>query len=67
MPLWTAWWDAIWLLRPAFSRLRSFKWFVTVVAGFTVRIDLLGVTSIVRALKLEGDVPNSVAGLSRWS
>lgn len=53
MPLWTAWWNAIWLLRPAFSRLRSFMWFATVVAGFTVRIDLLGVTSIVRALKLE--------------
>ena len=53
MPLWTAWWSAIWLLRPAFSRLRSFMWFATVVAGFTVRTDLLGVTSIVRALKLE--------------
>ena len=53
MPLWTAWWHAIWLLRPAFSRLRSFMWFATVVAGFTVRTDLLGVTSIVRALKLE--------------
>ncbi len=53
MPLWTAWWNALYLLRPAFSRLRSFMWFVTVVAGFTVRIDLLGVTSIVRALKLE--------------
>ena len=53
MSLWTAWWSAIWLLRPAFSRLRSFMWFATVVAGFTVRTDLLGVTSIVRALKLE--------------
>ena len=53
MPLWTAWWNAMWLLRPAFSRLRSFMWFATVVAGFTVRTDLLGVTSIVRSLKLE--------------
>lgn len=52
MALWTAWWDAIWLLRPAFSRLRSFMWFATVVAGLTVRTDLLGVSSIVRALKL---------------
>ncbi len=43
----------MWLLRPAFSRLRSFLWFATVVAGLTVRTDLLGVTSIVRALKLE--------------
>jgi len=52
MPLWIAWWNAIWLLRPAFSRLRSFMWFATAVAGLTVRTELLGVTSIVRALKL---------------
>ena len=52
MSLWMAWWDAIWLLRPAFSRLRSFMWFATAVAGLTVRTELLGVTSIVRALKL---------------
>lgn len=52
MPLWMAWWDAIRLLRPAFSRLRTFLWFATAVAGLTVRAELLGVTSIVRALKL---------------
>lgn len=52
MSLWIAWWDAIRLLRPAFSRLRSFMWFATAVAGLTVRTELLGVTSIVRALKL---------------
>jgi len=52
MSLWIAWWDAIVLLRPAFSRLRSFMWFTTAVAGLTVRTELLGVTSIVRALTL---------------
>src|SRR3970040_2762477 len=52
MSLWMAWSNAIWLLRPAFSRLRSFMWFATAVAGLTVRTELLGVTSIVRALKL---------------
>ena len=41
------------MLRPAFSRQRSFLWFVTAVAGLTVRTELLGVTSIVRALKLK--------------
>src|SRR5436305_14440066 len=50
--LWSIWWNAILLLRPAFSRLRTFMWFVTAVAGLTVRVDLLGVTSIVRALNL---------------
>ena len=52
MSLWMLWWNAIWLLRPAFSRLQTFLWFATAVAGFTVRTELLGVTSIVRALAL---------------
>src|SRR5581483_4136692 len=53
MILWRYWWDAIWLLRPVFSRLRSFLWFATAVAGLTVRTELLGVTSIVRGLALK--------------
>jgi hypothetical protein len=52
MPLWMAWWNAIRLLRPAFSRLRTFLWFTTAVAGLAVRTERLGVTSLVRALKL---------------
>src|ERR1700757_4030969 len=52
LSLWGLWWNAILLLRPAFSRLRSFMWFATIVAGLTVRLELLGVTSIVRALTL---------------
>jgi hypothetical protein len=53
VPLWIAWSNAIRLLRPAFSRQRSFLWFATAVAGLTVRTELLGVTSIVRALRLQ--------------
>jgi hypothetical protein len=52
LSLWGIWWSAILVLRPAFSRLRTFMWFVTAVAGLTVRADVLGVTSIVRALNL---------------
>jgi hypothetical protein len=52
LSLWGIWWSAILVLRPAFSRLRTFMWFVTAVAGLTVRVDVLGVTSIVRALNL---------------
>lgn len=52
LELWAIWWNAILLLRPAFSRLRTFMWFATAVAGLTVRVELLGVTSIVRALNL---------------
>ena len=50
LELWAVWWNAILLLRPAFSRLRTFMWFVTAVAGLTVRVEL--VTSIVRAVNL---------------
>ena len=60
MSLWMAWWDAICLLRPAFSRRRSFMWFAVVVAGLTVRTELLGVTSIVRALKLRPALYNKL-------
>lgn len=52
MSLWLHWWNAILLLRPACSRLRTFLWFAAGVAGITVRTELLGVTSIVRALRL---------------
>jgi hypothetical protein len=52
MHLWIHWWNAIWQLRPACSRDRTFLWFAAAVAGLTVRVDLLGVTSIVRALGL---------------
>jgi hypothetical protein len=34
MSLWMHWWNAIWRLRPAFSRLQTFLWFATAVAGF---------------------------------
>ena len=52
MEIWLCWWNMIWQLRPAFSRLRTFLWFATCVKGLTVRSDLLGVTSIIRALGL---------------
>lgn len=53
MHLWLKWWALIWELRPACSRTRSCLWFVTFVAGLTIRSDLLGVTSVVRALGLK--------------
>jgi len=51
--LWIAWWNAIILLKPAFAQTRVFFWFVLAVAGLTIRQDHFGVTSIVRALKLQ--------------
>ena len=53
MMLWSLWWQWSSPLRPACSRTRTFMWMRVVLAGFSVRQDLLGVTSIVRALGLE--------------
>lgn len=54
MQLWFYWWDVISLLRPAFSRQRTFLWYAICIAGLTVRTDKLGVTSIIRSLGLDG-------------
>ena len=56
LSLWGLWWNAIQLLRPAFSRRSTFMWFAAIVAGMTVRVDTLGVTSIVRALDLRPEL-----------
>lgn len=51
--LWVLLWEAMWELRPAFARIRSFLWFTLIVAGLTIHTDTLGVASIMRALKLQ--------------
>jgi hypothetical protein len=53
MKLWAHWYNAVLMLRPTCARMRTFLWFVTCLAGITIRIDFLGVTSIVRALGLK--------------
>jgi len=52
LSLWLEWWGHVRQLAAAFSRRRTFLWFALCVAGITVRKDLAGVTSIVRALGL---------------
>jgi hypothetical protein len=51
--LWNHWWMLVGQLRPACARTRTFLWMALCLAGFATRKDLLGVTSIVRALGLE--------------
>ena len=53
MDLWIAWWNYVSQLRPAFTRTRTFIWCAVVLAAMCVRTDLLGVTSLVRALGLQ--------------
>lgn len=50
--LWKHWWALTRQLRIACARKRTFLWMVLCLAGMTVRKDLMGVTSIVRALGL---------------
>lgn len=50
--LWNRWWTLVCELRSACARTRTFLWMATCLAGMTVRGDLMGVTSIVRALGL---------------
>ena len=50
--LWKVWWELVCELRSACARTRTFLWMGVCLAGMTVRKDLMGVTSIVRALGL---------------
>ena len=54
MELWLHWCNVVWQLKPACSRLRTFLWFFVCLSGITIRTDLFGVTSIVRAFGLKG-------------
>ena len=51
--LWKDWWELVCELRSACARTRTFMWMVVCLAGMTTRKDLMGVTSIVRALGLK--------------
>ena len=50
--LWYQWWNLVCELRSACARTRTFLWMALCLAGFSIRKDLWGVTSIVRALGL---------------
>src|SRR5215475_10884568 len=51
--LWNDWWLLVCDLRSACARTRTFLWMALCLVGITTRKELLGVTSIVRALGLE--------------
>src|ERR1039457_4145585 len=52
MQLWLQWWSVVAPLRQTCRDKRTFLWLCTALAGFCVRPDLLGVSSIVRSLGL---------------
>ncbi|MCK5133864.1 MAG: transposase [Candidatus Sabulitectum sp.] len=63
MGLWIEWWRWVEPLRPACSRKRTFLWMVAVMAAMSVRGDLAGVTSFVRALGLRSSCYERMLGL----
>jgi DDE superfamily endonuclease len=52
MQIWIEWWNLVRELRSACSRARTFLWLAAVLAGLCIRSDLLGASSIIRALGL---------------
>lgn len=53
MELWRNWWRWSIQLRPACARNRTFLWLLVVLMAFSVREDLMGVTSFIRCLGLQ--------------
>lgn len=51
---WMTWLSWVWQLRSAFSRQRTFLWAIVILASFSVRPDLAGVTSFIRGHWLSG-------------
>jgi phosphate starvation-inducible membrane PsiE len=54
MELWISWFEGVLALRQACARKRTFLWMTLALVGFSIRDDLLGVTSFVRACFIEG-------------
>jgi Transposase DDE domain len=54
MTLWSQWLQAVFVLRPACHRARTFLWMVLVLMGLCCRADNAGVTSFVRVLNFRG-------------
>lgn len=52
--------DILLCFRPCFSRKAAFSWFVTIIVGFIVRSDVLGITSVIRDLALDPALYNSM-------
>jgi hypothetical protein len=52
MPLWLEWFRCAEALRPACARTATFLWMSLALMGLSVRVELAGVTSFVRALGL---------------
>ncbi len=53
MKIWSEWWKWAGKLHGARSRERAFMWMLVAIIGFSIRDDLLGVTSFIRCIGLQ--------------
>ena len=54
MNIWKEWWKWAKELRKCCSRKRTFSWLLIALIGFSIRDDLLGVSSFIRCIGLHG-------------
>ncbi len=52
MEIWMQWWSWAEKLRKSCSRERTFMWLLVALIGFSIRDDLLGVSSFIRCIGL---------------
>ena len=62
MVLWLRWFVIIKEFRSVFLREKTFLWFVVVLIGFSIRRDLMGVTSFIRALGIKQESYDRILG-----
>ncbi|MBA7647744.1 IS4 family transposase ISCku4 [subsurface metagenome] len=53
MELWRAWFGCVRKLKPSCTNCRTFLWLIAVLAAFSIRSEIVGVTSFIRCLGLE--------------
>ncbi len=53
MKLWRAWFACIRKLRPSCTNRKTFLWMIAILAAFSIRSEIVGVTSFIRCLGLE--------------
>jgi len=52
MKLWNTWYHLVKPLQHCCSRKHTFYWLITIIIGFTIKFDFLGITSIARGVGL---------------
>ena len=53
MKLWRVWFGCIRKLRPSCTNCKTFLWMIAILAAFSIRSEIVGVTSFMRCLGLE--------------